>query len=128
MVTNLGAVYGFGDAESLGAPGNSGAPIVSAVRTPNGGGYWILDADGTVHGYGNATNLGSAAGDVAPNTASAIFTDVPGDGYGGSGAKWRRVHIRWNAQLRGDERNKSQRVHHRGKWVLGPRLKPNGRL
>jgi len=82
LVTNRGDVYTFGDAQYLGAPGTTGAPIVSAVRTPNGGGYWILDAAGNVYGYGDAANLGSAAGDANGNTASAIFTDAAGNGYG----------------------------------------------
>ena len=84
LVTNLGAVYGFGDAQYLGAPGNTGSPITSAVRTANGGGYWILDAAGHVHGYGNAANLGNDTNNVDPfgNAASAIFTDIPADGYG----------------------------------------------
>ena len=83
LVTSLGAVYAFGDAKYLGAPGNTGWPITSAVRTPDGGGYWILDAAGDVHGYGDAANLGSVSGvDPSGNGASAIFTDIPGDGYG----------------------------------------------
>jgi len=81
LVTDIGAVYAFGDATYDGAPGNTGNPVVSAVRTPDGGGYWILDSAGTVHGYGDAANLGNA--NVSGyDSASAIFTDVAGDGYG----------------------------------------------
>ena len=82
LVTNAGAVYSFGDARYLGAPGNAGWPVTSAVRTPSGNGYWILNAAGTVSGYGDAANLGNAIGYPPGNAASAIFTDIPGDGYG----------------------------------------------
>ena len=37
-----GNVYTFGDAPYEGAPGNTGSPVTSAVRTPDGKGYWIL--------------------------------------------------------------------------------------
>jgi hypothetical protein len=83
LVTSQGAVYGFGDAPFLGAPGNTGAPVMAAVRTPDGGGYWILDAAGHVHGYGDAANLGNVttSGSFGGIT-SAIWTDGLGDGYG----------------------------------------------
>ena len=82
LVTSAGAVYAFGDAPHLGAPGNTGSPITSAVRTPSGNGYWILDASGTVHAYGDAASLGNDDDSYGDNSASAIFTDIAGDGYG----------------------------------------------
>ena len=53
------------------------------MRTPDGGGYWILDANGTVFAYGDATNLGSLPGGAAGglDPASAIFTTSDGAGY-----------------------------------------------
>jgi hypothetical protein len=83
LVTSTGAVYAFGDAPFLGASGNTGAPVMSAVRTPDGLGYWILDAAGHVHGYGDAPSLGNITtdGDFLGIT-SAIWTDGLGDGYG----------------------------------------------
>ena len=42
LVTKTGTVYTFGDASYYGAPGNTGSPVTSAVRTPDGGGYWVL--------------------------------------------------------------------------------------
>jgi hypothetical protein len=83
LVTSTGAVYGFGDAPFLGAPGNTGAPVMAAVRTPDGNGYWVLDAAGHVHGYGDAANLGNVqtSGDFSGITSS-IWTDQFGDGYG----------------------------------------------
>jgi hypothetical protein len=53
------------------------------VRTPDGGGYWILDANGGVFAYGDAANLGGLApgntGGFDP--ATAIFTTSDGAGY-----------------------------------------------
>ena len=80
LITDTGAVYSFGDATYYGAPGNTGYPVVSAVRTPDGKGYWILNSAGVVHGYGDAANLGNESG-IFYQT-SAIFTDAAGDGYG----------------------------------------------
>jgi hypothetical protein len=56
--------------------------VTSAVRTPNGRGYWILLADGAVYGYGDAANLGGPTGAVGGfNPASAIFSTADGAGY-----------------------------------------------
>jgi hypothetical protein len=81
LVTATGNVYGFGDAAFLGAPGNLGSPVTSAVRTSDGNGYWILFANGTVRGFGDAANLGgpTSAGGLDP--ASAIFATATGGGY-----------------------------------------------
>jgi hypothetical protein len=53
------------------------------VRTPSGGGYWILDANGQVFSYGDAAPLGSVAvnttGDFDP--AAAIVATADGGGY-----------------------------------------------
>ena len=62
-----------------------GSPITGAVRTPDGKGYWILEAAGAVHGYGDAANQtgqGIGSENFADGSASAIFTDSFGDGYG----------------------------------------------
>ena len=56
--------------------------MTSAVRTPNGGGYWILTANGHVYNYGNAANYGDAAGAFGGlNPTTAIFTTSDGAGY-----------------------------------------------
>ncbi len=58
-------------------------PITSAVATPNGQGYWVLDGAGQVFPFGNAAALGSlpagAAGGFDP--ASAIFVTSDSGGY-----------------------------------------------
>jgi hypothetical protein len=82
LVTATGNIYGFGDAPFLGAPGNLGSPVTSAVRTSDGNGYWILFANGTVRGFGDAANLGGPTGSAGGlNPASAIFATATGGGY-----------------------------------------------
>jgi hypothetical protein len=49
----------FGSLPSLGITPN--APIVDVAATPDGGGYWLLGADGGVFTFGDATFYGSAA-------------------------------------------------------------------
>ena len=36
--------------------------IVSIVPTPDGGGYWLIGADGGVFAFGDATSQGSLPG------------------------------------------------------------------
>jgi uncharacterized repeat protein (TIGR02543 family) len=82
LVTSSGTVYAFGDAPYFGAPGPQGAPVTSAVRTPDGKGYWILFANGSVASYGDAANFGYPAGALGGlNPASAIFSTADGGGY-----------------------------------------------
>ena len=57
-------------------------PVTSAVRNPDGGGYWILFANGAVAPYGDAGSYGNAAGAFGGlNPAAAIFTISDGGGY-----------------------------------------------
>lgn len=67
LVTATGHVYAFGDAVNYGAPGPQSVPVTSAVRTTDGGGYWILFANGTVDGY---VMLRIWAGQSEPRLAS----------------------------------------------------------
>jgi hypothetical protein len=56
--------------------------VTSAVRTPDGKGYWILFANGAIANYGDAGNFGSPAGQLGGlNPATAIFTTSDGGGY-----------------------------------------------
>ena len=59
-----------------GCLGNQGSSVTSAVRTADGGGYWVLLADGAVYAYGDAVARGGPVGSVGGfNPASAIFSD-----------------------------------------------------
>jgi len=101
LVASDGTVYTFGDAKSYGdtytdgLTGFSGskplnAPIVGMAVTPNGGGYWLVAADGGVFNFGNAPFLGSTytygitglTGSKPLNTPiTAIVSTPTGDGY-----------------------------------------------
>ncbi|MEX6430478.1 MAG: hypothetical protein ACYCWN_03790 [Ferrimicrobium sp.] len=70
LVAADGGVFDFGNAKfygstyTYGITGLSGAhplaaPIVAMVPTPNGGGYWLVAADGGVFDFGNAKFYGS---------------------------------------------------------------------
>ena len=70
-----------------------GSPITSAVRTPDGGGYWILAADVSVYAYGDARYDGGATGIGNLDFASAIFGTADGAGYwvaSSTGQVWNR--------------------------------------
>jgi hypothetical protein len=58
------SVTAFGTATTVNAgPVPSGAaPLVGLAVTPDGGGYWLLGADGGVFAFGNAPFLGSLGG------------------------------------------------------------------
>ena len=56
--------------------------MTSAVRTPDGRGYWILHANGAVSNFGDAGTLGSSLGlTSSSNPATAIFSTSDGGGY-----------------------------------------------
>jgi len=67
---------------SSGVTGNTGSPVTSAVRAPDGHGYWIVTANSSVYNYGSAINLGDARGSFGGfNPATAIFSTADGGGY-----------------------------------------------
>ena len=57
------------------------APIVDMASTPDGGGYWIVDAQGFVEAYGDATNYGSMGGHPLNAPISHIVSTPDGGGY-----------------------------------------------
>ena len=110
LVTNTGNVYTFGDANYFGAPGNTGTPVTSAVRTPDGGGYWILLANGVV------APTGTQRTSVDPLGLSAVLTrhrrSLESDGAGywvasanggvftlGNAPIWSAANLRLNGSI-----------------------------
>jgi hypothetical protein len=78
-----GGMIGFGDVDSTppAIPEPVNAPILAGAATPDGGGYWLVSADGGVFTYGDATFEGSL-GDLplqGPIVAMAATPD--GGGY-----------------------------------------------
>ena len=63
------------------SPDEDRSAVVTAVRTPDGGGYWILLANGTVFNYGDAEYLGGTSGFGGINPTNTIFATADGGGY-----------------------------------------------
>jgi len=81
-VTNVGAVYAFGDATFYGAPPAQSQSVVDAVATPDWRGYWLLYANGAVVPFGDAVGMGAPLGYVNGfNPATSIFPTADGKGY-----------------------------------------------
>ncbi|MCI2975337.1 MAG: hypothetical protein MP439_04585 [Ferrimicrobium sp.] len=70
LVAKDGGVFNFGGAKFAGSTYSDGltglsgahplaAPIVAIIPTPNGGGYWLIAADGGVFDFGDAHFYGS---------------------------------------------------------------------
>lgn len=96
LVASDGGVFAFGDAGFYGslpglgfAPaGTSGsvpkltAPIVGMVPSSDGGGYFMVAADGGVFAFGDAHFAGSCPGiGGCKGSAVAVMTDASGNGY-----------------------------------------------
>ena len=63
---------------STGVPTPSGLPIVAMAATPDGGGYWLADANGTVFSFGDALQL-------APVSPVRVTSSVTGLAVSGNG-------------------------------------------
>ena len=80
-----GGIFAFGDAHSYGSipgrglnPAGSGlpnslsAPIVGIAGTADGGGYWLLGADGGIFNFGDAPLEGTSTSEQGLNRAVAV--------------------------------------------------------
>jgi hypothetical protein len=58
---------------------------VGVAPTPDGGGYWVLGANGTVYDFGDAPQVGVAAGSPTPAAMKSAMTglvpDFSGQGF-----------------------------------------------
>ncbi len=95
LVASDGGIFSFGNAGFYGsipglgiAPAGSGghslnAPIVGMVPSSDGGGYFMVGADGGVFTFGDAKFEGScpAIGGCAGGAAVAVMPDATGNGY-----------------------------------------------
>jgi hypothetical protein len=61
-------VFTFGDARFYGSLGDMKlhSPVVGMAATPDGGGYWLVAADGGVFTFGDARFYGSLGGGSTP--------------------------------------------------------------
>ena len=95
MVASDGGVFAFGDAgfvgsipglglhpASSGLPNSLNAPIVGMVPSHDGGGYFMVAADGGVFAFGDAHFAGSCPGiGGCAGSAVAVMPDASGNGY-----------------------------------------------
>jgi beta-lactamase class A len=73
-------VLPFGDARFFGPEGKEvHTPIVAMAATPDGGGYWLVGADGVVVGFGDAHLYGSAG---SPRISPIVAMEPTPDGHG----------------------------------------------
>ena len=120
LVTQTGRVYTFGDAANFGAPGPQSVPVTSAVRTPDGRGYWILFANGAI--WPTATPpLGSLVGCVRRLQPGHRHLRHLGRRWllGGS-RQWLSGRLRRRAQRRLHGRDRPQRLDHRRERFVEP--------
>jgi hypothetical protein len=77
-------VFAFGDAGYVGSlPGADihVSDIVGMAAAPDGGGYWLVGADGGVFAFGDAGFFGSMGAQQLQNPITAIAATPDGSGY-----------------------------------------------
>ncbi|MGH9078939.1 MAG: Ig domain-containing protein [Acidimicrobiales bacterium] len=62
-------------------PGTLAQPVVGLASTPDGGGYWVVDAAGSVMSFGDATFFGSTVGLPLNLPINHIVATPDGGGY-----------------------------------------------
>ena len=82
-----GGIFAFGDAGFYGSLGSTPppTPIVGVAPSPDGGGYWMLEASGTAHAFGDAQSV-SVASDSPPLSSmkgpmTGLIPDYSGGGF-----------------------------------------------
>jgi hypothetical protein len=92
LTTANGLVFAFGDTRyvgsticldppACGASVTPAAPITGIAPSPDGGGYWLVGADGGVFAFGAAPYPGSMAGVPLAKPVAAIAADPATGGY-----------------------------------------------
>jgi hypothetical protein len=77
-----GSPVAFGNAAFLGAtPTQTAAPAVGMAATPEGGGYWVVGADGGVFSFGDAKFWGSTGGMHLNEPVVGMAATPDGGGY-----------------------------------------------
>jgi len=80
-VTVTPEVLSFGDAPAATTSIPSGARVVGIAATPDGGGYWVVAADGGVFSFGDARFFGSMGGTVLNRPIVGMAATPSGNGY-----------------------------------------------
>jgi hypothetical protein len=79
--TTATSALSIGIASPVVAPTNPTLPVVGMASTPNGGGYWLVDAAGDVAPFGSALTHGSLAGVRLNAPITRIVSTPDGGGY-----------------------------------------------
>ncbi len=80
-MTYLSTIYSYDGAIRFGAAPVVRDPVVGMASTPNGDGYWVVDAAGGVSVHGSAGNYGSMAGRALNAPITHIVSTRDGGGY-----------------------------------------------
>lgn len=70
LVTSTGGIYRYGSAKALASVPAPASPVVGAAVTPDGGGAWLLEANGNVKVVGDALFEGDPAHTLESPAAS----------------------------------------------------------
>jgi len=85
IVTNLGAVFTYGDAKDLGQPDlrqlAPGELVTTMTATPTGAGYWVFTTRGRVLTVGDAKNLGDMSSTHLNGPVLGSIATPSGKGY-----------------------------------------------
>lgn len=110
LVASDGGVFSYGDARYHGsipalgiAPAGSSAgtpqltaPIVGIVSSADGGGYFLIGADGGVFAFGDAHFAGSCYGETGTDECDAPIAAAAGSGAGGGYWLMSRIGTSYN--------------------------------
>jgi hypothetical protein len=83
VITKAGQVFGYAGATTYGGPASLALaqPLVGAVGTPTGKGYWMVGGDGGIFSYGDAQFYGSTGNIVLNQPIVGMATTPDGKGY-----------------------------------------------
>jgi len=83
VITSGGQVYGYAGATTYGGPASLALarPLVGAIGTPDGKGYWMVGGDGGVFSYGDAQFFGSTGNITLNKPIVGMATTPDGKGY-----------------------------------------------
>ena len=82
-----GGVFAYGDAGFFGSLGGSppSTALVGVAPTPDGGGYWVLGANGTPYPFGDAPSVSVSASSPPLSSLkspmSGLIPDFTGQGF-----------------------------------------------
>jgi NlpC/P60 family len=80
-IYNYDGAYRYWKSSAPLTPGGLVAPVVGMAATPDGSGYWLVNAAGGVAAHGSAVSYGSMAGQTLQAPITHIVATPDGGGY-----------------------------------------------